>query len=129
MSDNAFLEFQQRAAQVDALRKAVRDGLQSGIVEARHIEAVLKEARNEDSFPFRFSQRWQFDYFIQEESKNYPDDKNNLFAFAFGQVGRYERFLTQILERYRRISAELPEVTRILTEPRKHSRWEVFAVD
>jgi hypothetical protein len=124
VSNNDFEDYQKRQKLRNSICDAVRDGLQNDVVEPHHIEAILKKARNDDSFPFRFSERFKFDYFIQEERKNYPEEKNNLFAFAFGQIGRYEHFLTRILERYKRVSAEFHEVSRILIGPRKYSRWE-----
>ena len=124
MSDSDFGDYRIRLNERDRICKAIRDGLKTGVIEPRHIDAILKDERGEETFLFRFSQAAKFGFFIQEERKNYPGEKNNLFAFAFSQVGRYERFLTAILERYRRLCSELLVVSRIMEGPRRYTRWE-----
>ena len=57
--------------------------------------------------------------FIKSERENYLGEDNNRFAFALGQVGRYERFLWIIVGRYRESSTGFrdiqTEMTRLFT--------------
>lgn len=61
--------------------------------------------------------------FISSEPDRFDNEHNNMFAFAFAEVGRYRRYLDVVLQRYLQAGKEFIENTQAMqarTEPGTH---------